>query len=278
MHNKKRIYIVVKTYPTISKEYSELVCTAGILEDGSWIRLYPVPFRKLEIDQEYPKYTWIEIDAVRNTTDFRPETYRPDLSTIIVEAKLKKADWDERWRIVFQNKKIYTNLQELIDKAKSDGTSLAVFKPAKVLDFTIEEVERDWDPNKLAILKGLSQQLNLFQTPEEIEEEFKVVHKVPYKFSYKFEDDSRKQSTMMIEDWEIGMLYFNCLSRAGGDESKATAKVKEKYLDSFLKRDLYFFLGTTKQFHNVAPNPFIIVGVFYPPVPSPNQQITIFDL
>lgn len=96
MHNKKRIYIVVKTYPTISKEYSELVCTAGILEDGSWIRLYPVPFRKLEIDQEYPKYTWIEIDAVRNTTDFRPETYRPDLSTIIVEAKLKKADWDER--------------------------------------------------------------------------------------------------------------------------------------------------------------------------------------
>lgn len=278
MHNKKRIYIVVKTYPTISKEYSELVCTAGILEDGSWIRLYPVPFRKLEIDQEYPKYTWIEIDAVRNTTDFRPETYRPDLSTIVVEAKLKKADWDERRRIVFQNKKIYTNLQELIDKAKSDGTSLAVFKPAKVLDFTIEEVERDWDPNKLAILKGLSQQLNLFQTPEEIEEEFKVVHKVPYKFSYKFEDDSGKQSTMMIEDWEIGMLYFNCLSRAGGDESKATAKVKEKYLDSFLKRDLYFFLGTTKQFHNVAPNPFIIVGVFYPPVPSPNQQITIFDL
>lgn len=278
MHNKKRIYIVVKTYPTISKEYSELVCTAGILEDGSWIRLYPVPFRKLEIDQKYPKYTWIEIDAVRNTTDFRPETYRPDLSTIVVEAKLKKADWDERRRIVFQNKKIYTNLQELIDKAKSDGTSLAVFKPAKVLDFTIEEVERDWDPNKLAILKGLSQQLNLFQTPEEIEEEFKVVHKVPYKFSYKFEDDSGKQSTMMIEDWEIGMLYFNCLSRAGGDESKATAKVKEKYLDSFLKRDLYFFLGTTKQFHNVAPNPFIIVGVFYPPVPSPNQQITIFDL
>lgn len=278
MYNKKRIYIVVKTYPTISKEYSELVCTAGILEDGSWMRLYPVPFRKLDIDQEYPKYTWVEINATRNTADFRPETYRPDLSTIVVEATPKKVDWDERRRIIFKNKKIYTNLQELIDKAKSDATSLAVFKPAKVLDFTIEEVERDWDPNKLAILKGLSQQLNFFQTPEEIEEEFKVVHKVPYKFSYKFEDNSGKQSTMMIEDWEIGMLYFNCLNRAGGDEIEAKAKVKEKYLDSFLKKDLYFFLGTTKQFHNVAPNPFIIVGVFYPPIPSPNQQVTIFDL
>lgn len=47
MSDKKRIYIVVKTYPTISEEYSELVCTAGILEDGSWIRLYPVPFVNL---------------------------------------------------------------------------------------------------------------------------------------------------------------------------------------------------------------------------------------
>jgi hypothetical protein len=273
-----RIYIVVKTYPTISKEYTELVCTAGILEDGSWIRLYPVPFRKLDIDQKYPKYTWVEIDAKRNTADFRPETYRPNLSTIIVETKPKKANWDERREIVFKNKKIYSNLQELIDKAKSEGTSLAIFKPAKVLDFTIEETERDWDPNKLAILNGLSQQLNLLQTPEEIEAEFKVVHKVPYKFSYKFEDDSGKQSTMMIEDWEIGMLYFKCLGRAGGNESEATAKVKEKYLDSFLNRDLHFFLGTTKQFHYVAPNPFIIVGVFYPPMPSPNQQMTIFDL
>lgn len=273
---KKRIYIVVKTYPTISKEYSELVCTAGILEDGSWIRLYPVPFRKLDFDRKYPKYTWIEVEVVRNTADFRPETYRPDLSTLSVEKKPPKVDWNERRRIIFKNKKIYTNLQELIDKAKSDGTSLAVFKPTKVLDFISEPVERDWDPNKLAILKGLSRQLNLFQTPEEIAEEFKVVPKVPYKFSYKFEDNSGKQSTIMIEDWEIGMLYFNCLNRENGDEKRAIHKVKEKYFDYFIKRDLHFFLGTTKRFHNVSPNPFIIIGTFYPPMPPPTQQLSLF--
>ena len=33
MYEKKRIYILVKTYPTISEKYSELVCTAGVLED-----------------------------------------------------------------------------------------------------------------------------------------------------------------------------------------------------------------------------------------------------
>lgn len=60
-YENKRIFIVVKTYPTISKKYSELVCTAGILEDGSWIRLYPITFRKLDIEQKYPKYTWISV-------------------------------------------------------------------------------------------------------------------------------------------------------------------------------------------------------------------------
>jgi len=48
---KKKIYVVAKTYPTMSDKYSHLVCTAGILEDGSWIRLYPVPFLKLNETQ-----------------------------------------------------------------------------------------------------------------------------------------------------------------------------------------------------------------------------------
>jgi len=52
MTETKRVYILVKTYPTISEKYAELVCTAGVLEDGSWIRLYPMPFRLLTDDQK----------------------------------------------------------------------------------------------------------------------------------------------------------------------------------------------------------------------------------
>ena len=278
MSEKKRIYIVVKTYPTISKEYAELVCTAGILEDGSWIRLYPVPFRRLEDFQRYPKYTWIDVEIIRNASDFRPESYRPTLATIVVDDKPKKPNWNERRRIVFNNKKIYTNLQELIGKAKSDGTSLAVFKPTKVLGFIVEAVDREWDAEKLAILKNLSRQLSLFQTAEEIEKEYRVVPKVPYKFSYRFEDDSGKQSTLMIEDWETGMLYWNCLESAKGDESVAIEKVRQKYINDFaLTKDLHFFLGTTKQYHNVSPNPFLIIGTFHPPMQSKKRQISLFD-
>ena len=280
MEERKRIYITVKTYPTISKEYSELVCTAGILEDGSWIRLYPVPFRKLDFDQKYRKYTWIEVDVTRNLNDFRPETYRPNLETLVVEpqASNKRVDWDERKRIIFKNQKIYTNLQELISKARADDTSLAIFKPTKVLDLLVEETDRDWDPDKLTILRNLSQQMSLFQTPEELEAEFKVVQKVPYKFSYHFEDDSGKHSTLMIEDWEIGMLYFNSLVAADGNEKVAIEKVRKEYFDYFTTRDLYFFMGTTKEHHRVSKNPFIIIGAFYPPMPSPYPQTNLFDI
>ena len=55
---KTRVLITVKTYPTISGKYDELVCTAGFREDGSWIRIYPVPFRKIAYDQQYKKYDW----------------------------------------------------------------------------------------------------------------------------------------------------------------------------------------------------------------------------
>jgi len=45
---KTKVLIAVKTYPTLSEKYDELVCTAGFKEDGTWIRIYPVPFRKLK--------------------------------------------------------------------------------------------------------------------------------------------------------------------------------------------------------------------------------------
>ena len=72
-----RVLITVKTYPAISKKYEELVCTAGFLEDGTWIRIYPIQFRKKAYSEQYSKYEWIELDLVKNDSDFRPESYRP---------------------------------------------------------------------------------------------------------------------------------------------------------------------------------------------------------
>lgn len=50
---KEELLILVKTYPTLSKKYFELVCTAGINKNGEWRRIYPIPFRQLSDLEKY---------------------------------------------------------------------------------------------------------------------------------------------------------------------------------------------------------------------------------
>lgn len=265
----ERILIAVKTYPTLSKKYGELVCTAGFRADGSWVRIYPVPFRKLDDYLRYKKWVWVELDLTRNTRDPRPESYRPtNLEGMkIVDEVSPGDDWANRRDIVMRLAAVHDNMGRLIDLANKENTlSLAVFSPSKIVDLVVEEVERNWDSDTINILKNEALQGDLFASPEDIRTEFNVVPKVPYKFSYRFADAIGRESTLMIEDWEIGQLYWNCLKRCGGDEAKAVALVKDKYLTEFTtKRDVSLFLGTTRQYHGWATNPFVIVGVFYPP-------------
>lgn len=272
---KTKVLITVKTYPTISGKYDELVCTAGFREDGTWIRIFPVAFRKKAYDQQYKKYDWIEIDLDKNTGDFRPESFRPhshDAEIEIVGHIGTENSWAERKKFVLG--KVYYNLTELIAEAhnKFICTSLAVFKPTKILDFKIEEVEREWDAKKIAKLEEERKQMDLFKQPED---PFEVVNKLPYKFSFVIEDNQGRESTMMIEDWEIGQLYWNCLVRHDGNEAKAVADVRKKYFDDFAKtKDLHLYLGTSQLHHYVSRNPFMIIGTFHPKVET---QLSLFD-
>jgi len=270
-----KILITVKTYPTLSDKYDELVCTAGFKEDGTWIRIYPVPFRKLDYKNQYKKYQWIEVDIEKNKRDFRRESYRPcDIEkdiTVCGEVGTKN-NWEIRKSIVLKH--VHTNMTDLIAEAKNQtiGTSLAVLKPTRVIDFVWKACDREWDKNKLYAIAGNQAQGNLFEQ-ESTRKLFQVVKKLPYEFSYIFTTEDGKERKLMLEYWELGMLYWNCLNDAKGDESIACTKVKEKYLDyMYKKRDLYFFLGTTQKFHNVGPNPFIIIGTFYPPKEDKLQQ------
>jgi hypothetical protein len=65
------------------------------LLDGKWIRLYPIPFRALL----YSKYFRVNLDLVRNTQDFRPESYQSEygVEKILVGSKIetgKNRDWE----------------------------------------------------------------------------------------------------------------------------------------------------------------------------------------
>lgn len=272
---KTRVLLTVITYPLPSRSYDELVCTAGMLEDGSWIRIYPVPLKfyggfKRDGKSNTFKYTWITLELVKRDDDFRPESYSPinyDFSDIeIGDTVSPKSNWLQRKEICLQN--VWTDLTKLIESSTAPtNTSLAVFKPKSITKFSWEETEREWKDT----WKALRAQGDLFN---DVNPEIKI-KKLPYKFYYHYTDENGRTSKMMIEDWEIGQLFWNCLARAKGDEMVALQKVKEKYDDDFLtKKDIHLFLGTTKQFHQKrAKNPFVIIGVFYP---KKEDQMSLF--
>lgn len=268
---KIKVLITVKTYPSISRKYDELVCTAGIDKEGNWIRIYPVPFRKLDYAKRFAKYQWVEIDLVRNTSDFRKESYRPrDIDAHDFVVFLDKVDTNKNWKLrkelVLKN--VYANMTELIAEAqnKQIGTSLATFKPTKILDFYAEPCEREWDKKQIAAM----QQQNLWS-----DQKFEIVRKIPYRFKYEFEDNAGRVSKMMNEDWELCALYWKGMKKFSNDEEKACEYVRSQYMDNFVKnKDLYFFLGTTKVHHYTGRNPFIIIGTFYPKKELPNAQMS----
>ena len=272
---REKILITVKTYPTLSKKYAELVCTAGVNEVGEWRRIYPVPFRQLNSDQQYKKYQWIEVDLEKSTSDGRPETYKVAGKLELLSGVLSTSNfWCLRRELFINKVGIHEDLKKLIGSAHENKLSLAVFRPCKWINFVVECVDREWDAGKLAVLEAERNQLRLFESEEAVEKAFAVVKKLPYKFSYRFKDIKGKESKLMIEDWEIGALYWNCLRDSNGDEKKAVEKVRQKYWDNFIQdkaKDTLLVLGTTLEHHNRrALNPFVIVGVI--PLPLDMQQ------
>ena len=268
--SKQRILVTVKTYPTMSRKYGETVCTAGVREDGTWVRLYPVPFRRLGEDERYRKFDWLECRLVRNPSDPRPETYRPvDEAELVPVGHIDTKDnWSARRQLLLKTARIYERLGDLISGAKSNELSLAVFRPTKIVDFIWEPAEREWDPERLRQMRELHNQLDLF-SDNSWRRTFRVIPKLPYTFSYRFEDSDGKRSELQVLDWEVGALYWNCLRSSGGDEKAALLKVKQKYLASFGDKDLHFFVGTMLRFQFFAPNPWVIIGVF--PIPHEDQ-------
>ncbi len=267
---KQRVLITVKTYPTLSRKCGETVCTAGLREDGSWVRMYPVPFRRLNETEQYKKFDWVECRLRRNTADPRPETFRPvDHGELQPVGHLDTTHaWRDRRRLVLKTAPVYDRLDDLIAAAKANQVSLAVFRPTRVLDFFWETEDREWNPAKGQEMRERTNQLELF-ADNPWRQTFEIIPKLPYSFSYKFSDSAGRTSELQVLDWEVGALYWHCLERAEGNEADALAKVRQKYFDAFVQTDLHFFLGTTQQFHFVAPNPWVIVGVF--PIPRESQ-------
>jgi hypothetical protein len=253
----KRILITVKAYPIASISYGETVCCAGIdIDSQQWIRLYPIPFRDLESDQRFRKYSLIEAKCAKAADDLRPESYRIQAASIkIFDHFSTDNGWHKRKEIVFRAPK--TSFCRLKSDQIEKRTSLGLVKPEKV---TFESEKRTpSDPNK---------KMRAYSHPGLFEKPKRMIEEIPYQFYYHFfcvSEANCPGHRLSIIDWEIFQAYRKWRDRYS-DAGQLIKSIEKKWSDIIdpNKKDVFFFVGNLHRFQDI----FSVLGVFWPPLKS----------
>ena len=256
---KKRVLITARTYPVPSLKSIEASCTAGITDDGQWVRLFPVPYRLMDQEHRFSKWDWIDLSVLK-AGDNRPESYKIDSGSIQIGEHLGTEDrWMARRRIIDPLKEpTMCGLRRLRDE--QGFPTLGVVRPHYIKRLIIEPTASAWTPVELQRLK----QDDLFQKAPA-----RTLEKIPFDFKYEFHcgDMHCNGHTMMCTDWEMGEAYRRWREAYGADWEKA---FKNKFEAEMIEKcDTHFFVGTVHQ----HPGSWIIVGLFYPPkgtAPTPD--------
>lgn len=242
----ERILITVRTYPTLSKRYTETVCTGGITDSGEWRRLYPVQWRALDEEKKYHLYDVIEVQVRDESSDGRPESRRIDASTLKIVDRLKS--WESK--VPWVKPTVVRSLEQL----RTEGRTLSPVEVREVLDFKAEATDPDWSPAQQEILR----QDGLFGGPSPLE-------KIPYDFRLVWIDGDGIQHDSKFIDWEYCQAWRNFRSRPNALEYLERAWREQRFSE---KQSIYFYMGNFKQ----HPQHFGICGVFTPPKGLMNEQ------
>lgn len=255
---KKRVLILAKTEPVPSKKYVSTVCTAGITDEGEFIRLYPIPYELFcDKDRKFSKYDWIEVECEKSD-DSRTESYKVKGDIRIVGHVDTDYNWMERNRILLP--KCSCGLDEL----KRNGASLGLIKPSELIEFSMDDKP---DFEEAGNYNSTLQMI--FDTETGVLKKMPIPAKMDRYFRYTFKcEGDASTHRIMCEDWELYQSWRSWHDQYGSDEEVWT-KLHDKFFNRFRKeKDLHFFVGT----HNLWKT-WIIIGVYYPPK---TKQRTLF--
>ncbi|MCZ6834457.1 MAG: hypothetical protein O7G85_01655 [Planctomycetota bacterium] len=231
----ERILITVRTYPNLSVKYNEVVCTGGITEDGDWRRLYPIQHRSLEKEKQYKTFDIVNVKVSDTSPDGRPESRRPDCSSLQIEGHLD--DPHQRWDWIGR-----TALESMAELEQSEWT-LRPVRVSEILKFEAEEDSHEWSQKQKEILR----QESLFGDPKPLE-------KIPYDFKFTWKDGLGKEYRSKFIAWEVGQTW----RRMRDKEKVIQAFWDKRFSDRY---SLYFFMGNFaahRQHYGVC-------GIYNPP-------------
>ncbi|MDD5375865.1 hypothetical protein [Acidithiobacillus sp.] len=270
----ERILILAKTYPSPSARYVETSCVAGISEQGSMRRLYPVPFRTIEEGQQFKKWQWIEVRIENTNKDQRPESHKVYVDTIrcgdVIDTK---REWAAR-REWLDKIPSFQSFEALDEARLSNGLSIALLCPKTVLGLDIVKARHaEWTEEEKEKLTRAQMQGDLFSEAD-AKRQVKDLRKVPSDFYYRYlceTPEGDKEYRHKIVDWEAGALYWNC-RRDHGDEWEVPFRAKLE--EQLGRKDLMFLMGNQHRFQDQ----WLIISLVYPPKrkPAEEQQGSLF--
>jgi hypothetical protein len=262
---------IVKAYPAVSKRHGEVACIAGVqfrdtgplsLPEVKWVRLFPVPFRDLESDQQFAKYQPITVRVESHSSDSRPETRRPDRESIEVtgDTIAPKGDWLGRRPYV--ESLMVDSMCEIQRRREDDRTSLGIFRPAEILGLDIESIDVKKEKEELAeTMARREAQGSLLKGGEinEKEELLGALDLIPYRFRlrYQCDDPGCQGHAQSIVDWEILQFYRHERQKPDWEEI-----VRHRVLDVVCgpDRDVALIVGNQHQHENA----FLVLGFWWP--------------
>lgn len=266
---KLKILPVVKAYPVIDQvTRSEAVCVAGITmeEPHKWVRLFPLDYRALDRAQKFTKYEVIELTAKKSHKDPRPESYEPQLSSIVTGPSIgPEKGW--RDRMPFFDAVEAGSMCEIQRRQKVDGTSLGIFRPAEISDLVVTVPEAGFTESQRALLDQPSMfggQLGDLTR--------KALEPLPVKakFVYRCCDAGCSGHRQSLIDWELGQLYRR-LAEGGDEQQVIFDKIRARFFEQLCgeKFDTRLITGSMLS----HPASFLILGLVYPPRPDPQEPL-----
>jgi hypothetical protein len=268
---KKRVLVIAKTEPSPSTKYGSSVCTAGITDEGEFIRLYPIPFRVFcDRETKFNKYDWIEVECEKATDDLRKESYKIKGDIRVVGHIGTELNWAERNNLILPlRSKNFSELDE-------NGASLGLVRPSEVFDFLKTKASTGPLDDDVKTHRKAMQMIFDFESEYARIKPIPAISKIDAYYRYKFRcKDEEASHEMMCEDWELYESVRSWKDRYGTDEA-VWDKIYEKFFDYFTKeRDLHFFVGTHFRWGT-----WVIIGTYYPPLVGPpnTRQSRLFNM
>jgi hypothetical protein len=252
-----KVLITVKAYPGVGRTAGEAICVAGVRLDSdtpTWVRLWPVGFRELEASAQFKKWQIVDVQAAATASDKRPESFRPDVSTLKLGAQVNtKSNWVERRRLLgpLLGQTTLCDLMRL--QGQPGAPSLGLVKvrdgaTATIIDGPI------WGGDK-ELLAQLSAAPNLLRNTQ-----LAPIKPPPFQVRYQWHcmhaDCPGHQHSSC--DWEVGAAALNWQHRY----SDVRPHLLQNFGDQMLAedKDTHFFVGNQHQ----RPRSFLVLGVFYP--------------